>query len=81
MNNNIGQFIPDWTVFWTVAQAEEELPGFKFNGIGWYVTETEAILVTDISSDSTYRFSVYYPGKDVIETFKKISELPICNKK
>ncbi len=44
MDNAYG-FVYDWRDFWTARRAEQELPGFKFLGPGWYVYKTGALLV------------------------------------
>lgn len=37
---------PDWSKIWTAAEAEAELPEFKFDGPGWYRDgKTDSILV------------------------------------
>lgn len=36
---------PNWKQTWTVEAAERELKGFKFTGIGWYITASDVMLV------------------------------------
>ena len=42
----VRDFLPDYsTLLYTSQEAEHELKGFKFQGPGWYLTETGATLV------------------------------------
>lgn len=38
-------FRPDWDTTYTAQEAEVQLKGFKFSGPGWYLTETDTVLV------------------------------------
>lgn len=57
----------DWTEFYTPEEAEEQLRGFKFEGLGWYETETDTLLVLDRMKagkhNGRYKFICWnYPG-------------------
>ena len=41
----VRDFLPDYSTLYTSQEAEHELKGFKFQGPGWYFTETGATLV------------------------------------
>lgn len=40
---------PDWTMYGTAREIEFQLPGFKFNGPGTYLTNTDTVLIIAIS--------------------------------
>lgn len=41
---------PDWSTIWTAPESEAQLEGFTFKGPGWYLTETDSMLVKPDSS-------------------------------
>lgn len=41
----IFEFQPDWCKRLTATEAEEQLTNFRFLGPGWYVTQTDTLLV------------------------------------
>lgn len=81
-------FKPDWSEIWTPKEAEYELKGFKFNGPGWYMTTTDAMLVVPIdrkplgfwnkTSDPNerYEFHVWLAGANPQELFNLIAHAP-----
>lgn len=76
------QFRPDWQKLFSVPEAERELHGFKFNGVGWYLLEEDSILVAEASVPvdgdgmPRYLFCVYN-NRNPIEAFKSIATAPI----
>ncbi len=39
LNEPLQSMGADWDAIWTAKGAEEELKGFKFKGLGWYITK------------------------------------------
>lgn len=44
------QLLPDWSHVWTSVEAEDQLEGFKFHGPGFYLTDTDTIVVVPLGS-------------------------------
>jgi hypothetical protein len=78
----IGDVIPDWEVSLTKEEAETEFMGFKFNGPGWYVSQSgdcfyvspDANLITHSPKDGRFMFSHY--TEDPRKHFTKIANAP-----
>lgn len=50
---------PDWRELWTPQAAEQELEGFQWRGPGWYITDTDSMLVIPSPLHGEYWFWVY----------------------
>jgi hypothetical protein len=49
----IVDFRPDWTSRGTAKHIEEDLPGFKFSGPGWYFIGDDSILIVPSAKTDT----------------------------
>lgn len=86
MKTNANDFRPDSTNLWTASEAQLELTGFKFSGPGWYVTDTETILVIPAEEvenpfiqswpASTRFFFYFYDGRNPAHAFNSIVNAP-----
>jgi glutamine cyclotransferase len=72
------QFRPDWTQTWNIKEAERELKGFKFNGIGWYLTKDDTLLIIPAFSqdDIDYFEFLVYNNRNPIKAFNQIANAP-----
>ncbi len=74
-------FSPDWKKYYTPEGAEKDLPGFEFNGIGWYDMEEDTILVLDqIEGTGKYEFWCWNDPnarRKFIDSMSKISFMPV----
>jgi hypothetical protein len=82
------EFKPDWEETWTAAEAEHELDGFKFDGPGWYLTKTDAMLVVPCgrlaanqwhqkgTEKESFRFYIYN-GRHPGDAFNAIANAPV----
>lgn len=41
----MNSFIPTWQKTWTAEEAENQLKNFKFSGPGWYLSDSDSMLV------------------------------------
>lgn len=85
---NINDFQPDFDNIWTVEEAENNLgDSFKFNGPGWYITDTETILVAPTkeveypwaqrwAKDKRFYF-YFYSERNPLKAFASILQAPV----
>ena len=77
------EFVPNWTKVMRPADAEKELEGFRWKGVGFYSGKDETLLVLPTaeseegrSEGDTYIFCVYnHPH--AWRAFHGITELPV----
>lgn len=72
------QITPDWSKHWTAKEAEEQLTGFTFQGIGWYNEGGDSMLVIESSmkdEQQRYNFMVFN-GNNPIRSFGYAISLP-----
>lgn len=72
---NIDNFKWDWRQTWTIQQAEYELSGFGFKGLGWYHIASDTILVLK-HVDDVYEFFIWNQ-RDPRETLNNLLDLPM----
>ena len=82
-------FEPDWARCWTASEAEHELVNFKFSGPGWYITETDTLLVVpdgDVPKKGPWKqewragqkfWFFVYNGHNPFDSFNAINNAPV----
>jgi len=87
---DVGALASDWSTFYTAEQIEEEMPGIKFKGIGWYLNKgtsangteyNDSVLVLPtrtMSADGkqVFRVMTWNYQEDVIDSFKWVAGAP-----
>lgn len=79
--NGFFNLTPNWSQVMIPSKAEKELPGFKFKGVGLYITPSDNLIVTKCivnlkyldSGEDTYLFQCYNET-DIIKEFMKCLE-------
>lgn len=66
---------PDWRELWTPQAAEQELEGFQWRGPGWYLTDTDSLLVIPSPLHGEYWFWVYN-GRNPFDGINQMSRCP-----
>ncbi len=86
---DVGALASDWSTFYTIEQIEEEMPGLKFKGVGWYLnkgvvngkeySDSVLILPTNTQTSSgnqVFRVMTWNYQEDVIDSFKWVADAP-----
>lgn len=67
---------PDWKQLWAPAEAEKQLEGFKFAGVGWYLYVSGSMLVLPGIEAAKFWFWVY-DQRSPCEEFNRIVNAPV----
>ena len=51
---------PDWQTTWSGKEIAEEIPGFQFQGAGWYQRQGNWLLVINTDTPDVYTLQVFY---------------------
>jgi hypothetical protein len=66
---------PDDTFYWTQAEMEKEMPGFSFQGVGWYTRPEAVMLIVPDGKSDGYQLWVFY-NRDPRVAFEALTILP-----
>lgn len=67
---------PDWQINWTTKEIAEELPGFKFLGVGWYSKDGAWMLIINTDTLDNYHLQVWY-DRDPRNGYDAIAQAPV----
>ena len=68
---------PDWYQVMTIDESKKEFSDLRFQGVGWYSSKGDYMLViVDPNNPEKHRFYIYN-GRNPIEQFKAIYNLPV----
>jgi hypothetical protein len=73
---------PDWTALWTLAKIKEQLKvGNAINGRGWYISDTDTLLVADAGAvsregEKLFNVSCWNGDTDIKEWLRAVLTLP-----
>lgn len=66
---------PDDIFYWTAEQIAKEMPGFSFQGVGWYTRPEAVMLIVPDGKTTTYQLWVFY-NRDPRVAFQALNALP-----